>query len=143
MQVLAVFRQFSLFAGMAVMMIAGGCGSSDAWPTATVSGAVTFEGQPVTEGQIEFFSPERGVGASAVLDSSGGFTIEQPVDVGSYKVMVKPPSMPAPKMGEPPPKMKEYQSIPYRYRDEASTDLTAEVREDEENKFTFDMKAGN
>ncbi len=119
-----------------------GCGGPAKKPTENVTGRVTFEGKPVTEGEVHFYADD-GAAASVKLDSSGNFTIEQ-LPIGKYKVSVTPPQItevPA----EDPSKMappKKYENIPDGYQSEVTTDLVAEVKEGKENKFTFDMVRG-
>lgn len=120
-----------------------GCRSSDTrddGPSGTVSGTVTFEEQPVTEGQVQFYSESSGAGGVGELDATGKFTIAQPVPTGIYKVFVTPPAEPAPESatGEF-AEQREFGNIPEKYRSELSTDLTAEVKEGE-NAFEFDLK---
>ena len=47
-----------------VLTLVGGCGDGTKKPNASVTGAVTFNGQPVTNGSVNF-SPEDGKGDSA------------------------------------------------------------------------------
>jgi len=47
-----------------VAFLVAGCGEPSKVPDATVSGAVTFNGQPITNGSV-IFNPEDGKGASA------------------------------------------------------------------------------
>ncbi len=121
-----------------LLIVLAGCSGSEVRPSGTVSGTVTFGGEPVTEGQVQFNSEELGVGALAKLDSAGKFTIEAPLALGKYTVTVLPPPLPAPEEGVE-PEIKEYPNIPEKYRTESTTDLTAEVKEGD-NHFPFDMK---
>jgi len=52
-----------------------GCGEATKVPDAAVSGAVTFNGQPITNGSV-IFNPEDGKGASA----------ESPIADGKYAI---------------------------------------------------------
>ena len=124
---------------LTVIPLAGcGEGGKQPGPTGGVAGVVTFEDQPVTEGRVQFYSAQTGGGGMATLDQSGKFAMQDPILVGSYKVSILPPEEPAPESptGTEP---KEYPNIPEKYRTELTTDLTAEVKEGD-NQFTFDMK---
>jgi hypothetical protein len=131
-----------ILAALCALTIAG-CGSAgdrDAGPSGAVSGTVTFEGQPVTEGSVQFYSEEAGSGGTGSLDQTGRFTITEPIPVGTYKVSITPPEEPAPESetGEfavP----KEYSNIPESYRSELTTSLTADVTKGD-NTVEFDLK---
>jgi hypothetical protein len=114
-----------------------GCGP-DGPPRGTVSGVVTYKDKPVTEGQVVFSAPERGQGAMANLDSTGKYSIPEGIEVGEYKVMVTPPPSNV-AAGGPKPPLKVYTNLPEQYRNEATTDLKANVVEGE-NTFNFDLK---
>jgi len=124
-------------------LAAAGCGGGgpELAATGTVSGKVTFEGAPVTEGDVNFASSE-GYAATVPLDSSGSFLIES-LEIGTYTVFVTPPSpTEAPdsdpsEMAEP----KQYDNIPQGYREQTTSDLVAEVKEGD-NTFTFKMETG-
>jgi len=71
-------------------------------PVGTVSGAVTFRGEPVGEGQVSFRSKETGKGNLAQLDLIGGFSLRDALEVGTYTVFVTPSAPPAPDMDQEP-----------------------------------------
>ena len=132
-----------MFVALALTVAIAGCGDSRG-PTGTVSGKVTFKGQPVTEGMVSFVSAE-GHGASGLLDSAGNYTLvtaDGPgVPAGDYKVAIRPPVT-----GDPdelpidfdPAEQPEYPNIPSKYRSPTNSSLTATVKEDA-NTFDFDM----
>jgi len=103
-----------------------GCGPG-APPTGSISGKVTFKGEPVTTGVITLVNDEAGLGASGELDASGNFRIDS-IQTGQYKVAVyRPP---------PPPEsnvdLKNWKlSIPGKYQDIETSGLTATVNEGE------------
>ena len=68
-----------------------GCGSGGP-PTGSVSGKVTYNGQPLTTGVVTFINEKAGIGASGELDASGNYRIPS-IQVGQYKVAIhrKPP----------------------------------------------------
>ena len=122
---------------LTLALCAMGCGP-DGPPRGTVSGVVTYKDKPVTEGQVVFSAPERGQGAMANLDSTGKYSIPEGIEVGEYKVMVTPPPSNV-AAGGPKPALKVYTNLPEQYRNEATTDLKANVVEGE-NTFNFDLK---
>lgn len=115
-----------------------GCGD-DAAVTGRVKGKVAFEGQPVTEGVVNFFNKADGTGAQAPLDSAGNFVLDAPIPSGNYVVYITPPRAPDPIAGQTAPAPKEYSNIPEKYRSENNTLLTAEI-EGGENEVSFEMK---
>ncbi len=123
----------------AVVLAFAGCGGGGN-PVGSVSGTVTFQGQPVTEAQVSFRSSETGKGNIATLDESGRFELPAALEVGTYTVSVTPPAPPAPDMDagpQPPPK--PYDNIPQIYRSEMNSPLKADVKEGE-NAFTFELE---
>ena len=124
---------------LSVIIALGGCGKTKT-PVGSVSGTVTFQGEPVPEGQVSFYSKETGKGNIGSLDSSGKFSFPDPVEVGTYTVFVTPPEPPPPDIGEgPQPAPKQYPNIPEKSRSELTSPLTAEVEEGE-NSFTFELE---
>jgi hypothetical protein len=123
---------------LAVAVLApGGCGKGGK-PTGRVSGQVLYAGKPVTEGEVNFFSKERGVGAVAKIDSSGNYALPDPIETGEYKVYVTPPLPKTvdPKKGEA---KKVSSPIPRKYRDAATSDLTYTVKEGP-NDYKIELK---
>jgi predicted small lipoprotein YifL len=113
-----------------------GCGKSGPvrFP---VTGEVTFEGQPVTEGTVSFVSKETGTASAAALDASGRFEIPDGLPAGRYVVAVAPP--PPEEVGgapaaDPP---REYPNIPQKYRSDTTSDLTADVGDGAQEPFRF------
>ncbi len=103
----------------------------------SVSGKVTYQGQPVTEGTVNFYSTETGIAAQANLDSSGAFRFEVPLPLGAYKVYFQPPSPPQLPPGSPPPPKVDFR-VPMKYQDATQTPLTEEVKAGV-NEFSFDL----
>jgi len=111
-----------LVAALSVLLLAGCKGK----PTGTVSGKVTYKGQAVTTGSVNFFAPEKGIGADAKLDSSGKFTLSQPLEAGTYKVYVTPPlpeQLPPGSTAKPAPF-----DVPKKYQDAVTTSVSKEVK---------------
>lgn len=133
---------FRLVVAVICSLVTVGCGPSDrdaGAVKAMASGTITYKGTPVSGGRVNLYSAETGAGASADLDSSGKFSLLNPIPIGWYKVVVLPPEAKPPESesGEY-VEQPSYDNIPEKYRSELSTDLNAEVKEGD-NRFTFDM----
>lgn len=109
-------------------------------PRGEVSGKITFQGEPVTEGTVTFYSDKTGIAAPADLDSNGLFTISNGIEVGSYAVMIAPPII-EDVTGAPPTKKakKTYDNIPKKYRASETSGLQAEVKKGK-NEYVFNME---
>ena len=118
-----------------------GCGSGDSRPpSAKVSGKVTFGGQPVTEGVVNFMSPNLGTAGAGTLNAQGEYTITDGIPPGNYLVYVTPPRITKPPMaGESPPEAKEYPNIPEKARTEKSSGLSADVKAGENKGVDFKL----
>jgi hypothetical protein len=69
-----------------------GCGAGGK-PTGTVSGTVTYKGEPLPQGQVIFFGPNNQV-ASASIEEGGKYTATK-VPLGEVKVAVTTPPAPS------------------------------------------------
>lgn len=126
------------FALVLACLMATGCGGGgEEVPSGTLSGTVTLDGQPFTEGQVSIYAPELGIGASAPLDDEGRFVIEEPIPTGTYGVAVMPPPEPAPHEApaNAPPMVS---NIPAKYRDHNTSGITVQIKEGE-NELTIPM----
>ena len=116
-----------------------GCGETSTMPkTVEVAGTVTLNGEPLTEGMINFSSSSTGDAANAKLGPGGRFLFGNGVLPGSYRVTITPVGSdipPAPGV-EPPTLNLE---IPSKYSDLTTTDLKATVAPGNDD-FTFDLK---
>ena len=140
---------------LALVACAGfvGCGGADDdLPRAAVSGTVTFEGQPLAQGRIQFepSSPDAKVTAGAEI-TDGRFAIprDQGPTPGDYRVMVTsavvrksgadvaPGDEPA-KRGGPMLPAPAVELIPKEYN--AQTKLTAKVEANKSNVYEFALK---
>lgn len=136
-------RSFPVWVG-GLILCAGlaGCGPKVVVKeTGTVSGTVVFEGEPVTEGVVNFSMASEGVGALADLDANGEFKFANPLPVGDYVVTISPPR-PDPNLGPKeivPIDPNDYPNIPKKYHSETTSELTAQVIKGE-NKIEFEMK---
>lgn len=111
-----------------------GCNHGGA--TKTVTGAITYQGKPVTSGLINFM-PEKGQPLGGGIASDGTYSTSLPP--GKYQVRIDAPAplpegfkegMPMPKLGPP--------LVPEKYANFASSGLTATVSD--ESRQTIDFK---
>lgn len=116
-----------------------GCGGDTGLPkSASVTGKVTFQGQPVTAGRLTFMSSASA--GSVEVTSDGTYLLTEGVPPGQYKVVVTPPSVTKPPMvGEPAPEIPKHDNIPEKYRSETSTTLFADIKAGS-NTVDFDLK---
>tara|TARA_R110002111_G_scaffold234274_3_gene295312 strand:+ start:34338 stop:34814 length:477 start_codon:yes stop_codon:yes gene_type:complete len=117
-----------------------GCGNAPRGiPRGDISGEVTFQDAPVTEGVVTFFSDKTGIAAGAKLDSNGSFSIPDGIEVGSYAVTITPPYEEEPPGLTPVEKpQKKYPEIPVKYRSGETSGLQAKV-ENGANHYEFKM----
>lgn len=123
--------------GLVVVFISG-CGPSGP-PIAEVSGKVTYQGEPVTVGEVIFIS-DAGYGSSGSLRQDGSFSLVTQhgagVPLGEYQVAITPPDP-----DDLPEHMDEmtFDNIPEKYHHFGSSGLTAVV-EPGQNFFEFEMQ---
>ncbi len=106
------------------LLAATGCGGGGS--TGTVGGSVTYKGQPVTQGEVSFYSKDKGVGATAKLDATGKYTFDQPLAPGTYAVTVLPAPPEAAQPGAAPKALAA--AVPKKYQDPASSGLSYTVK---------------
>ncbi len=116
-------------------LVCGGCGKSE--PTGTVQGNVTWNDAPYADASVVFTSLDTGRGGVAPIQSDGTFRIETPLPVGTYKVYLEPKALEE-EMGQPQP-IAMGGEVPAKYWDEASSDISIEVKEGE-NDVTVPLK---
>ena len=95
---------------------------------AAVSGTVTFEGEPLTEGVVTFSNPAKGIHMNARLDAQGHYEVRMAkgagLPPGEYQVSVSPP------VPDTPVRMPEFPKIPHKYRDPKTSELSLSLTED-------------
>ena len=112
-----------------------------------VAGKVTLNGQPFSQGVINFASASGFcVQGKLAADGTYGFHSQygKGIPLGLYKISILPPP-PDPRAtadtGVPLyTGQSEGPAIPQKYRSFDTSGFTAEVREQEENRFDFEMK---
>jgi hypothetical protein len=119
----------------AVVLLAVGCGGGER--QLDVSGKVTFKGEPVTEGDIQFIDDRTGRGAQVKLGPDG--TYQASLFPGEYKVAITPPYIVDESSGMPNPYYKKVKNVPKNYHSTDTSGLTAAVSSDK-TTHDFDMK---
>ncbi len=133
-----------------VLLVLAGCGDPtapvDRLPRKALTGSVTLDGQPLTQGKIQFepVSGAEGTTALAVGEiKDGKYSIETSAGAvpGNYKVIIssRPPAKinlseepgPAPKL--------DPEKVPAQYN--SKTTLTKEVKNESVNTLDFDLKS--
>ena len=113
----------------ALFPLLSGCGGQEGPARVVVSGKVTFQGQPVADGQIRFV-PKPGTAAPVTIeaikngtystDTSGGVPVgEHLVEIRAYDPNQPPPTGP----GEPPRR----QLLPDKYNSKTELELKAKA----------------
>jgi len=108
-----------------------------------VSGKVTFQGEPVSEGLVLVANAEKGIRLTSELRADGSFDVITAkgfgLSPGTYKIAITPPRVEFPiDPTEPLPEVGEFPNIPAKYRDVATSKLTFAVKEGE-NQLEIDM----
>ena len=124
-QISILFRRSWLLLAF-TSLIAFGCSKPE--PVGTVSGKVTLGDAPYTNADLVFLSLETGQGGTAEIQSDGSFQVSEPLAVGKYKVYLAPKLSQA--TGEAQPVTID-QSVPDKYWNEASSDISVTVKEGE------------
>jgi hypothetical protein len=134
-------RRFRWCMALAVLaLFCFGCGRGE--PRGQVTGKVTFQDKPVTEGYVRLSNKEKGIHITADLKSDGAYEVKMAkragVPIGSYQVCVCPPPI-QPKGVFDSMKVKPYPNIPKKYRDTATSGISLTVNEGA-NTLNIDMK---
>jgi hypothetical protein len=104
-------------------------------PTASVSGTIILDGNPVPTGEIHFGM--LGVPPRVLKIADGAYSGEAPVGENQVEVYIYKEGPPNPRYPDDPPKMN---TVPNKYWGPKTT-LKASVKDGEPNKFTFDLKS--
>ena len=129
--------QFKAVFGVSAMLLLIGCGEQ----TGSVTGKVTYQGEPVTLGSISLHMPSKGIAQDAALNRAGEFSMESPLPVGTYRVYYVPPQ------AEPPqdPNKKTLPGkvqkiiVPKKYHGLEGSDMSIEVKSGK-NPIVVDFK---
>ena len=115
-----------------VVAMMAGCSNDAPYERVYVSGNVTFQGQPVEDGQISF-TAKRGTTAPAVIehitDGHYATTASGGVPVGQYRVEIRSydPNVPFPAGPEDPPRP---QLLPAKYNTMTKLEFAVEAGQD-------------
>ena len=104
-----------------------------------MTGTVTFQGQPVTDGSVNVLSKESGRVYTSTLGAEGKFKINESVVVGKYAFFITPPAGAAPTVDKPVVAPIDPPNIPKKYRSDATPGLIDEAQKGN-NDSKFDMK---
>ncbi|GAA4430615.1 carboxypeptidase-like regulatory domain-containing protein [Bremerella cremea] len=117
-----------------------GCGGP-AETGGTVSGKVTANGKPVTGADIQFRNIDLGTGITCTLQADGTFKSDTAIPEATYTIAFTPTlSDHQPGSTGMPTIPKLPASIPKKYTQTKTSDLTAEVKSIPVNEFEFDLK---
>lgn len=156
---------------LTALLAMSGCGGASSIGAVPVTGTVTLDGQPVEGAAVTFAPQEKGRAAAGVTDASGKFVLmtERPKDgavPGAYRVGITKYERSVNRIA---PGETDIDAIyaaaeaagedisgtgarrgnekvpnnllPERYKDPQSSPLNAQVTEDGENDFTFDLQS--
>ena len=93
---------------------------------ATVSGTVTYKGEALKSGFVNFYIPEKGLGAQGEIDASGTYRLQGTIEPGTYKVYIQrplPEQLPPGQVSKRAPF-----PVPDKYQDAGTTPITKEVK---------------
>lgn len=130
--------------GMAILT--AGCSGPNQLETAPVKGTVTYKGKPLTFGNVSF-RPEAGSPSTGKIQEDGTFTLSTYGDgdgaiIGLNQVSIIATERDAGKEKEADPNTEMTVSksmIPKKYTSFSTSELTAEVKAEEVNEFTFEL----
>jgi hypothetical protein len=113
-------------------------GCSESTPVGTVQGKVMLNDAPYADAMVVFLCLETGQAGSADIQSDGTFRIENPLPVGTYTVYLAPKA--TEDTGEKPIPVALDRTVPAKYWNEASSDISIEVVEGENEDVTIPLK---
>lgn len=119
---------------LSLALLLTGCGRTAAIPQGQVHGSATIDGQPLTAGQIEFFSTERGAGAMTTIQADGTYVLEDSLPTGEYVVTVADQ---VPEPGQPP---SQGRNIPLKYGQVDTSVLKCTIAQGE-NTFHLELSS--
>lgn len=149
-------RTVLIYSGLVLALAGCAGGATDKPKTASVSGSVTLEGQPLTDATVTFLSSGgKGNPGTGTTDSQGKFklatTANEGAVPGSYKVVIeayrKPDGTPLEisdgmDVEQLKAAGKAKQILPEKYSSPDITELKAEVVAGKDNVFDFPLKSG-
>ena len=128
---------------LTVLSLSFGCGRTGqpARPLASVSGAVTLDGQPLPDGFVTFVSPQQGF-FEAFPTKDGRYAGKAGLGMRRVEIVAvretRPSETASPAYGPPQPTQQNY--LPERYSTKSK--LTAEVTQAGPNELDFNLTMG-
>lgn len=123
-------------------LILCGCGGGDSLEKFPVAGKVSYKGEPVQEGDVNFRNETHGAGGA--IDPTGSFTIEGGLPAGTYSVYITPAIKMDPptfgKEGKASPKPPEVANIPQKYRLPATSGFEITVKSEPNENIELKME---
>ncbi|MFH1300281.1 MAG: carboxypeptidase regulatory-like domain-containing protein [Planctomycetota bacterium] len=115
-----------------------------AWPDRRFVGKVTYKGEPVKEGTVQFNNPDKGFGGQAIIQEDGTYVVTNNTGglvTGTYQVSVVPPMIEKSFGPDTPPSEvpKEMANIPKKFHFPNTSGLSVEIKTGE-NTFDIDMQ---
>jgi hypothetical protein len=117
-----------LYGVVILLLVVGGCKRSDELQRVPVTGKVTFQGQPLTNGQIRFIPASGPVSGADIRDGAYSANQRGGVPVGPCRVEIEARrpmagAQPDPVMGG---KAREEQYLPAKYNTQSELTITIE-----------------
>jgi len=113
---------------LAISLAVLGAACSKTEPVGTVQGKVLLNESPYTDAAVVFLSPKTGNGGTADIQADGTFRIQTPMKVGSYTVYLAP-KVAADGGGDRPVPVRIDRTVPQKYWNEATSDVSIQVNE--------------
>lgn len=130
---------------IAICLASAGCRDANDPNTCWVSGAATFDGEPIGTGDLVFEPKNATIGPAACKVKDGKFKMKAPIGehvvrlYGFREVPIPPEKQQSPRPGLPPPSTTDtVQYLPDRYN--RFTTLEVEVKKSGET-FMFDLES--
>ena len=134
--------RFAAIAGFWLVLSLVACNGGE--QLGRVTGRVTFQEEPISQGLIIFSNEELGVFISAEIDRDGTYDVEMAkgygLPLGTYRVSITPPLVEHPPGPiDMPPDPNAFPEIPAKYHFPETSELTVTVKPGV-NKFSPNME---
>lgn len=141
--------------GLIALLVLTGCSSGDADRPmrVPVTGKVVYQGKPVEGAHVTFVPQAQGQSSAfGTTDAAGAFKlstfdVDDGAQPGAYTVTISktvtegsPSSSEPVNTGTPPPPSKTTDLVPPKYKNPATSGLSATVKEGDPNEFPFELK---
>ena len=132
------------FVALVLLGLLAGCSGSDQFPTAKVSGKITYQNKPVPNGTVMFVPEGDKPSATGELKPDGTYELTTYEEgdgavLGPHTVMITAVEdmsnkLPEQRSGTP------QALVPVKYTNNSTSGLTAEVKDVEVNTINFELK---